>query len=105
HLLVQLREGLREVVTNPPVRMVLVLLFITLIFGWSFQNLMAGIAQKELGLGEFEFGVLGSMFGIGAVFGALFVASRTAKRDAVRHMLLSMAIMAVGLFAFSFADF
>jgi MFS family permease len=104
HPIAQLREGLNEVLTNRPVRLVLILLSITLIFGWSFQNLLAGIAQDELGLKELEFGVLASMFGVGAVFGALFVASRTAKRDAVRHLLIAMAIMASGLFTFSLSD-
>jgi MFS family permease len=104
HPVVLLREGLREVMTNPPVRMVMGLLAIILVFGWSFQNLMAGIAQKELGLSEWQYGVLVSLFGIGAVCGALFVASRSNRNNATRHLLISMAIMAIGLFAFSFSD-
>ncbi len=104
HPLAQLREGLREVVVNPPVRLALILLAIIQIFGWSFQNLMAGIAQDELKLVEWQFGLLMSMFGVGAVGGALFVASRSENRNTIRYLLASMLIMAAGLFVFSFSD-
>ena len=71
-----LLEGVREVHRNHRVRVLLLLLFLVCVFGWSFQTLMPAIAPDLLKLDATQYGVLMSMFGIGAIFGALFVASR-----------------------------
>ncbi|MFO7653757.1 MAG: MFS transporter [Candidatus Krumholzibacteriia bacterium] len=73
----ELLEGFREVRRNRPVRILLLLLFVMGVFGWSFQTLMPAIAQDLLHLSELQYGVLMSMFGVGAIVGALIVAART----------------------------
>ena len=80
----ELQEGAREVRKNRRVRVVLLMLFMVGVFGWSFQTLMPAIAPDLLKLSETQYGALMSMFGVGAIGGALFVASR--KSDSNRRM-------------------
>lgn len=77
-----LLDGFREVRRNRRVRVLLLLVFLTGAFGWSFQTLMPAIAQDLLHLDEIEYGVLMSMFGLGAIAGALFVAGSVSVRAA-----------------------
>ena len=71
-----LLEGAREVGRNRRVRVLLLLLFLVGTFGWSFQTLMPAIAPDDLHLDATRYGVLMSLFGVGAIVGALFVAGR-----------------------------
>ncbi|MGH7996601.1 MAG: MFS transporter [Opitutaceae bacterium] len=93
-----LLEGAREVRKNRRVRVILLMLFVMGVFGWSFQPLMPAIAQDLLKLGATQYGVLMSMFGIGAIGGALFVASRKADSDRRSHVFGGVWIMTAGLF-------
>ncbi len=92
-----LREGVREVFRNRRVRVILTLLFLVGVFGWSFQTLMPAIAQDILKIGETEYGMLMAMFGIGALFGALFVASRKPESNRRAQVFGGVWIMIVGL--------
>jgi MFS family permease len=78
----ELLEGFREIRRNRRVRVLLLLLFLVGCFGWSFPTLMPAIAQDLLQMSEMEYGVLMSMFGVGAIVGALVVAGRTGVRGA-----------------------
>lgn len=71
-----LLEGFREVHRNHTVRTLLLLLCLMGVFGWACQTLMPAIAQDLLRLGEWEYGLLMAMFGVGAIAGALVVAAR-----------------------------
>lgn len=71
-----LLEGFREVHHNQRVRILILLMCLMGVFGWSCQTLMPAIAQDLLHLGEWEYGLLMAMFGVGAIAGALFVAGR-----------------------------
>lgn len=72
----ELMEGFRTVQRNRRVRVLLLLLFLMGTFGWSFQTLMPAIAQEQLHMGEVQYGLLMSMFGVGAIASALLVAAR-----------------------------
>lgn len=72
-----LLEGFREAHRNHVVRTLLLLLCLMGVFGWACQTLMPAIAQDLLHLGEWEYGLLMAMFGVGAIAGALVVATRT----------------------------
>lgn len=74
-----LLEGFREAHRNDVVRTLLLLLCLMGVFGWACQTLMPAIAQDLLHLGEWEYGLLTAMFGVGAIAGALVVAARTAS--------------------------
>ena len=74
-----LLEGFREVHRNRTVRTLLLLLCLMGMFGWACQTLMPAIAQDLLHLGEWQYGLLTAMFGVGAIAGALVVAGRSAE--------------------------
>ncbi|MEQ8821872.1 MAG: MFS transporter [Sumerlaeia bacterium] len=93
--------GLHEVRRNRPVRLVLILLFFTACFGWSFITLLPAIAQEELHLGETQYGFLMAAFGVGAVVSALIVASQKGGGCARRQLFVGIWTMMVGLFIFS----
>jgi MFS family permease len=60
---------------HPRVRTILALLGIVGIFGWSYAVLMPAFARDVFGLGADGYGVLMSASGIGALIGALTVAT------------------------------
>jgi MFS family permease len=73
-----LLEGFREVHRNRRVRILMLLMGLMGAFGWACQTLMPAIAQDLLKLGEWQYGLMMAMFGVGAIAGALVVAGRTA---------------------------
>ncbi len=93
----ELMEGLRELRRNPHARTIILLLFLVGTFGWSFQTLMPAIAQDLLQLREQQYGLLMSMFGLGAIAGALFVASRKALGNQQGRVFGGVWIMTAGL--------
>lgn len=92
-----LAEGAREVLRNRPVRLVLSLLFVTGVFGWSFQTLMPAIAQDVLHLTAEQYGALMALFGVGAICGALFTASRQDFSDRRRQLFAGVWLMVAGV--------
>jgi MFS family permease len=92
-----LREGLAEVARNRRVRILLLLVFLVGLLGWSFQTLMPAIAPDYLGLTETQYGALMSMFGIGAIAGALFVASRKPESNPRIRVFVGVWVMASGM--------
>lgn len=93
----ELLEGLRAVHRNRRVRVLLLLLFLVGVFGWSFQTLMPAIAPDYLQLDATRYGALMSMFGVGAIFGALFVAGR-AQGGGRGQVFGGLWVMAAGLY-------
>jgi len=98
-----LLTGAREVHRNHRVRILLLLLFLVGTFGWSFQTLMPAIAPDLMNLDATRYGILMSMFGVGAIGGALFVAGR--KEEGSRRLqvfgglwLMCAGILLVALF-------
>jgi MFS family permease len=67
--------GLSYVFRHPRVRTILGLFGVVGIFGWSYAVLMPAFARDVLGLGAHGYGVLMSASGIGALVGALAVAT------------------------------
>ncbi|MBI5155619.1 MFS transporter, partial [Candidatus Poribacteria bacterium] len=94
-------EGIREAMSNRQVRTVLALLTLMGVFGWSFGTLMPAIAQDILHLSETKYGVLMAMFGIGAVAGAILVASQPPKAGSGHRAFAGVWMMSAGLLLFS----
>jgi len=90
-------DGLRVVKRNPLVYKAIVLLFTMGVFGWSFQTLLPGIVNEQLGLDERYFGILMSVFGLGASVAALLVAINSREINPMRSMQLGMVTMGVSL--------
>ncbi|MGQ0625031.1 MAG: MFS transporter [Sporichthyaceae bacterium] len=89
----QLREGVRYVRSRPDLLAVLAIVFFAGTFGLNFQITNALMATKEFGLGAGEFGLLGTVFAVGSLAGALLAA----RRRVVRVRLVVGAAMVFGL--------
>ncbi|MGZ5023368.1 MAG: MFS transporter [Chthoniobacterales bacterium] len=89
-------SGIHYVFTNRRVRTILTLFGIVGVFGWSYAVLMPALARDVLGLGPNGYGVLMSASGVGALVGALGVAT-------FGHAMAprSMALSGIWIFAVS----
>ena len=76
----ELLGGFRAVHGNRRVRVLLLLLCLVGVFGWACQTLMPAIAQDLLHLDETQYGLLMSVFGVGAIVGALLVAGSSPEK-------------------------
>src|SRR5262249_46079824 len=79
------REGWRYVRTHAPSRSLLILLGISSITNYPFLVLMPIFADRVLGGGPKTLGLLMSSTGLGAIAGALYMASRSGVRGLSRQ--------------------
>ncbi len=93
-------SGVSYVMQNRRVRTILALLGVVGIFGWSYAVLMPAFARDVFNLGANGYGVLMSASGIGALLGALTVAT-------AGHVFpqRNVALGGVGIFAAALAGF
>ncbi len=96
--------GWREAARNKRVRVTLVLMVFAVACGWGFQSLLPALARDTLGLAEFGYGALMSMFGVGAILGALFVASRPEERNHRGQVFGGLAFLTAGMLMLSFSS-
>jgi MFS family permease len=68
-------EGFSYVWRQSRMRILLILFAVVGVFGWSYSVLMPAFARDVLGVGQARYGVLLSANGIGALLGALTVAT------------------------------
>jgi len=100
----RLAAGFAYVRGDRRTRVLLTLLAVCTVFGWSYLALMPAFAKDVLGLGEVGFGLLLSANGIGAALGALWVAGRAESegRAAIRRRVFgSLGLFAAMVMAFS----
>ncbi|MEJ7603449.1 MAG: MFS transporter [Kofleriaceae bacterium] len=76
-VLAELRAGLRYAAGVPIVRSVLVLMALSSVLGGAYGALLPVVAAEELSGGPYTLGILMSAAGLGALTGALYLASRT----------------------------
>ncbi|CAN5721040.1 MFS transporter [soil metagenome] len=74
---VQLAEGFRYVSGTPLVRAILVLLAVISVFAGPYISLLPAVAAEHLGGGAYTLGILMASGGLGALTGALYLASRS----------------------------
>ena len=97
----QLLEGLRYVRGHRRTRTVMMLFAITLLFTWTYQTIMPAYAKDRLGMGESGYALLASVIGLGALFGALWVAGRVGMGTRpVRRNVVYGLVWAGGLCVF-----
>lgn len=101
-LLEELRDGYRYVAGFAPVRTALILLAIVSAMGMPYTVLMPVIASKVLHGGPHTLGFLMTASGLGAVGGALYLASRRTVLGLGRVMLIATLTFGTGLVAFGF---
>lgn len=93
-------DGMKYVANDPTIRTVIAVNFLIVIVAMPYTMLLPGFVQSILHRGAFEQGVLQSMQGVGALGGAVFVAS-AAARGRGRMFLVCGALLGVGILAFA----
>ena len=96
-------SGSRYVVHSPPIRTVLARTFLTGVAGGSVSALMPLVARDLLGGGAQTYGVMLGMFGVGAVAGALNIATirRLLSGESTIRLTASMMGLAICVIALS----
>ena len=97
----ELRTGFRYVVGFSPVRSSLLLLSFVSILGMPYTVLMPAFASTTLHGGPHTLGFLMTASGVGALGGALYLASRTSVLGLGRAMLYATTLFGVALIGFS----
>jgi MFS family permease len=99
----ELRDGFQYVVGSAPILTALVLLALVATMGMPYTVLMPAIAATVLHGGPHTLGFLMTASGLGALVGALYLASRTTVIGLGRVMLLSTLTFGGALIGFSFS--
>jgi MFS family permease len=102
-VLEDLRAGLAYTVGFAPIRAALLLLAAASLFGGPYSVLMPVIADRVLHGGPRTLGLLMGAVGIGAIAGAVYMASRTTVLGLVRFIPIAAAVFGVGLVGLSFS--
>ncbi|HEY0478741.1 MAG TPA: MFS transporter [Kofleriaceae bacterium] len=104
HVLSDLAEGLRYVWNFPLVRSVLLLLAASSVLGGAYGTLLPVIAATRLHGGPGTLGILMSSAGLGALAGALYLASRTSVVGLAAVIKRCSLGLGAGLVALELAD-
>lgn len=96
-------KGIVYAFQHPRVRTILLLFLAIGIFGWSYMVVMPAFARDVLGRGADGFGTLMAASGMGALVGALVVATFGHRITPRKLALGGVWLFAIALLAFSFA--
>lgn len=99
-----IKEGFRFVRHTAPIRAILLLLGLVSLVGMPYSVLMPVFATKILHGNASTLGVLMGATGVGALIGALLLASRTELRGLGRFVFISCAGFGGSLIVFSFSQ-
>lgn len=100
-VLADFKEGFVYVAGSTPIRSVLILLAVVSLLGTPYTVLLPVIAKEVLGGGASTLGILTAASGLGALSGALYLASRSTVLGLGRVIVGSAAVFGLGLVAFS----
>ncbi len=100
-VLTQLREGASYVFSSSPIRTILLLLALISFTGVPYAVLSPVFAAEVLGGGPHTLGLLMGSSGIGALCGALWLASRQTVVGLGRALVLTTTLLALGLIVFA----
>jgi MFS family permease len=101
HALVELREGFRYAASHVAIRAALMLLAFVSLVGAPYIVLLPIFAKEILHGGAHTLGILTGATGVGAIAGALWLASRRDSPDLERVITLAGTTFGLGLVAFS----
>ncbi|MBE0649568.1 MAG: MFS transporter [Bacteroidales bacterium] len=101
HVLKGLKEGFNYAFGYPPLRAIILLLALVSLVGMPYTVLMPIFAKSVLHGDSHTFGFLMGAAGVGALGGALYLASRKSVLKLERLIPVSVAIFGAGLIAFS----
>jgi MFS family permease len=97
----EMAEGFRYARGSPPIRSLLLLLALSGLAGRPFAVLLPVVAREVMHGGAGTLGTLQATAGVGALAGALYLASRTSVVGLGRVIVASAALFGLGLMAFS----
>ena len=97
----ELRDGWKYVVGSPPISKILILLAAVSLVGMPYTVLMPVFAEKILKGGPNTLGLLMASTGIGALIGAMFLASRKTVLGLGRYIPRMAGLFGITLVAFS----
>ena len=100
-VLADFQEGLSYAARFAPIRSVLLLLAVVSLMGTPYTVLLPVIAKEVLGGGPNTLGALTAVAGLGALGGALYLASKRTVLGLGRVIAGSTAVFGIGLVAFS----
>jgi MFS family permease len=103
NVLQQFREGFAYVYGFPPISKILLLLAFVSLVGMPYTVLMPIFANDILKGGPYTLGFLMAASGIGALCGAVFLASRKTVLGLGRYIPRMAGLFGLGLIAFSFS--
>lgn len=96
-------DGLRYVVRDRPIGILLLMSFCVVSLAFPYQGFLASVAKSEFRRGALALGALSSAAAIGALGATLLVAGLTGHRHAWRVQTLSGIAFGVALIAFGYA--
>ena len=102
-VLQQLRDGIRYALSAAPIRAILALIFSISLLGMPYAVLMPVVAKVQLHGGPHTFGFLMGAGGVGALIGALYLASRRNARGLERIIAPAAMLFGISLIGFSFS--
>ncbi len=103
NMLEDLRSGFRYALGFPPILALLLLLALVSLAGMPYTVLLPLVADRVLHGGSHTLGFLMGAAGVGALFGALYLASRNTVLGLGRVIALATALFGAALVAFSFS--
>ncbi|MGI4866386.1 MAG: MFS transporter [Janthinobacterium lividum] len=103
NILAELKEGFQYVRATPSIRFVVLMLGLVSLLVLPFTTLMPVYAKDIFHGTATTFGLIDSAIGLGALVGALYLASRPPGTDLRRILAINTGIFGVGLVLFSHA--
>ncbi len=92
-----IKNGIGYVWHDAAIRRLMILGFITTMFGMPYMILLAGFVTQDLGQGTTAFGFLQSVTGVGALAGSLLIATMTEYRRKPMLQMFTGLLAGVGL--------
>lgn len=105
HVVTEMKEGFRYTFGFAPIRYLILLLALISLMGMPYTVLMPVFAKEILHGGSHTFGFLIGASGLGALLGALYLASRKNVLGLDKLVPLAAATFGLGLIAFSFSRY
>lgn len=100
----ELSEGIKYAFNNKPIRITLLYLAISSLFGMFYPLLMPIYVKETLHGGAQTLGFLMSTSGIGALLGALYLAGRKNVKGLEKWICLASVLFGVGLLGLNFTN-
>lgn len=101
NVLAELKEGMAYIKRTPSIAFILIILALTSLLVLPFGTLIPYYAKDVFNGTASTFGVIDSFIGLGAFFGAIFLASQKTGANLKRILFISTLIFGVGLILFS----